>query len=67
MLFKELPMIESKFMTTREAAAYVGEGVSPRTIVDWIKRGKLKAVRNPSKRGHFRVTEEALLEAMRLD
>lgn len=57
----------SNYMTTREAAAYVGEGVSPRTIVAWIKSGKLEAIRNPSERGHFRVTEEALLKAMRLD
>lgn len=60
-------MTESKYMTTREAASYVGNGVSPRTIVAWIKAGKLEAIRNPSKKGHYRVTELALLQAMRLD
>lgn len=60
-------MIESEYMTTTEAAAYVGKGVSPRTIVAWIKSGRLKGIRNPSVRGRYRVTEAALLEAMRVD
>lgn len=53
----------SVFMTTREAAQYVGD-ISPRTIVAWIHSGRLTASRDPSKRGRFRVTEEALQRAM---
>lgn len=57
----------TEYLTTNEAAAYVGNGVSSRTIVAWIHSGRLKAIRNPSKRGRFWITEQALLEAMRFE
>ena len=47
--------MEQKYLTTKQAAAYIGGDVTFRTIVRWIHEGKLKAVRNPSKRGHFKI------------
>lgn len=47
--------MEIKYLTTKQAAAYIGGDVTFRTIVRWIHEGKLKAVRNPSKRGHFKI------------
>lgn len=52
--------MEQKYLTTKQAAAYIGGDVTFRTIVRWIHEGKLKAVRNPSKRGHFKILAEDL-------
>ena len=54
----------SKTLTTKQAAEHVGHGTSPRTIVDWIHRGRLKAGRAPSKRGAFFITVDDLNAAM---
>lgn len=54
----------SAYMTTAEAAQYVGGGISPRTIVAWIHSGRLEAGRDPSKRGRFRITRENLDAAL---
>lgn len=56
----------SPYMTTKEAAEYVGGDVTARTIVAWIHAGRLEAKRNPSKRGHFKVTRDALDAAMQM-
>lgn len=55
--------METKYLTTRQAAEYIGGDVTFRTIVRWIHENKLPAVRNPSKRGHFKV-RQADLDAM---
>jgi excisionase family DNA binding protein len=52
------------YLTTQQAADHVGD-VSSRTIVDWIHRGRLKAVRNPSERGRFKILLSDLEAAMR--
>lgn len=52
--------METKYLTTRQAAEYIGGDVTFRTIVRWIHEGKLPAVRNPSKRGHFKVLQNDL-------
>ena len=52
--------METKYLTTRQAAEYIGGDVTFRTIVRWIHEGKLPAVRNPSKRGHFKVRQHDL-------
>ena len=52
--------MEKKYLTTKEAAAFIGGDVTFRTIVRWIHEGKLKAVRNPSQRGHFKILPEDL-------
>lgn len=43
------------YLTTKEAAAYIGGDVTFRTIIRWIHEGLLPAYRNPSIRGHFKV------------
>lgn len=48
-------------MNTKEAAEYVG--TKPRTIVAWIHAGRLKATRNATKRGQFKIEKEDLDEA----
>lgn len=52
--------MEKRYLTTKEAAAYIGGDVTFRTIVEWIHAGKLRAFRNPSRRGHFKVLPEDL-------
>ena len=52
--------MDAKYLTTKQAAAYIGGDVSFRTIVRWIHSGKLKAVRNPSVRGHWKIRPEDL-------
>lgn len=52
--------MDAKYLTTKQAAAYIGGDVTFRTIVRWIHEGKLKAVRNPSQRGHWKVLPEDL-------
>lgn len=62
--------METKYLTTRQAAEYIGGDVTFRTIVRWIHEGKLTAVRNPSKRGHFKVRQgdlDAMLAAAMLE
>lgn len=49
-------------MNTKEAAEYLGN-VTARTIVAWIHAGRLKATRNATKRGQFRIEKEDLDEA----
>lgn len=58
--------IESKYLNTTEAAKYVGGDVTFRTIVRWIHAGNLKAYRNPSKRGHWKIKPEDLDAALSL-
>jgi predicted site-specific integrase-resolvase len=53
------------YIDTRQAAEYVGDGVSPRTIVLWMKAGKLRYVRNPSVRGRYRTTTEWIDDALK--
>lgn len=43
------------YLTTKEAAQYIGGDVTFRTIIRWIHDGLLPAYRNPSVRGHFKV------------
>lgn len=45
----------SKLWTTREVAALLA--VTPRTIVNWVRDGRLGAMRT-TKRGHLRFTIE---------
>lgn len=47
-----------EYLDTKQAAAYVGAGTNPRTIVQWMKAGKLQFVRNPSVRGRYKTTTE---------
>lgn len=49
------------YLNTKQAAEVLG--VHPRTIVEWIHRGRLRADRNPSERGRFRILAEDLDEA----
>lgn len=53
------------YIDTRQAAEYVGGSVSPRTIVVWMKAGKLRFVRNPSARGRYRTTTEWIDDALK--
>lgn len=54
-----------QYLNTKQAANYVGEGTNPRTIVAWMKDGKLKFVRNPSVRGRYKTTTEWIDEALK--
>jgi excisionase family DNA binding protein len=54
----------SEVMNTREAAAYVSPTTSHRTIVAWIKSGRLRATRYASGRGRFRILKEDLDAAL---
>ena len=56
--------MSSKYLNTQQAAEYVGDGTNPRTIVAWMKSGKLRHVRNPSARGRYKTTTEWLDEAL---
>lgn len=56
--------MEPKYLTTKQAAEYIGGDVTFRTIVRWIHDGRLKASRNPSKRGHFKILPEDLDRAL---
>ena len=58
--------IESKYLNTAQAAQYVGGDVTFRTIVRWIHAGHLKAFRNPSKRGHWKILPDDLDAALKL-
>jgi excisionase family DNA binding protein len=57
-------MNAGRFLTTKEAAEYVGGSTKPRTIVAWIRSKRLKAYRNPSQRGHYKIKPEDLVAAM---
>lgn len=52
--------MDTKYLTTKQAAQYIGGDVTFRTIVRWIHEGKLKASRNPSRRGHWKILPEDL-------
>lgn len=54
-----------KYLSTQEAADYIGAGTNPRTVVAWMKDGKLQHVRNPSKRGRYKTTEEWIDECLK--
>lgn len=56
--------MEPKYLTTKQAAEYIGGDVTFRTIVRWIHEGRLKASRNPSVRGHFKILPEDLDRAL---
>lgn len=56
--------MEKRYLTTKEAAEYIGGDVSFRTIVRWIHAGKLKAFRNPSIRGHWKILASDLDEML---
>lgn len=49
-------------INTRQAAA--AAKVDRRTVVAWITRGNLKAMRNPGKRGHYRILWGDLYELL---
>lgn len=53
-------------MTAYLNTAQAGQqaGVSARTIIEWIHAGRLKASRNPSVRGRFKILPEDLQAAM---
>lgn len=53
-----------EYLDTKQAAAYVGNGTNPRTIVSWMKQGKLRHVRNPSIRGRYHTTTEWIDDAL---
>lgn len=59
--------VKSKYLNTAQAAQYVGGDVTFRTIVRWIHAGKLKAYRNPSKRGHWKILPEDLDAALKAE
>lgn len=52
----------SAYLNTKEAAELAG--VSPRTVIEWIHAGRLKANRNASIRGRFKILREDLQAAM---
>lgn len=49
-------------LNTREAANVAGH--NRRTIVAWIRDGKLPATRRPGKRGHYRIRWADLYAAL---
>lgn len=57
--------MERKYLTTHEAAQYAGGDITFRTIVRWIHAGKLRAFRNPSERGRFKILPEDIDAALR--
>lgn len=57
--------MERKYLTTKEAAEYAGGDITFRTVVRWIHAGRLRAFRNPSKRGHFKILPEDIDAALR--
>lgn len=57
--------MDSKYLSTQEAADYVGGNTNSRTIVAWMKKGRLAYVRNPSVRGRYKTTREWLDTALR--
>jgi excisionase family DNA binding protein len=54
-----------EYLTTKEAAQYLGGDVGFRTIVRWIHEGHLRAFRRPSKRGHFKILKSDLDNILR--
>jgi hypothetical protein len=56
----------SKYLSTQEAADYVGGNTNSRPIVAWMKKGRLEYVRNPSVRGRYKTTTEWLDTALRM-
>lgn len=54
-----------EYLNTQQAAEYVGVGTNPRTIVAWMKAGKLEFVRNPSARGRYKTTREWIDQALK--
>lgn len=59
--------MDPKYLTTKQAAEYIGGDVTFRTIVRWIHDGRLKASRNPSKRGHFKILPADLDAALAIE
>lgn len=53
---------ENYELTTREAADAAKR--NRRTIVAWIHRGELPAMKNPGARGHYRVLWKDLWQAL---
>lgn len=53
-------MIEQKYLTTKQAAEILGDGTTFRDVIALIHEGRIPAVRNPSKRGHFKIKREDL-------
>jgi excisionase family DNA binding protein len=51
-----------EYLNTKQAAELAG--VSPRTVIEWVHAGRLKASRNPSIRGRFKILKEDLQAAM---
>jgi len=49
-------------LNTREAAAVAKK--DRRTIVAWIRRGTLPAMKNPGERGHYRVLWRDLYQVL---
>lgn len=52
----------SNYLNTKQAAELAG--VSPRTVIEWIHAGRLRADRNASIRGRFKIKPEDLTAAM---
>lgn len=53
---------ENHELSTRDAAAVAQK--NRRTIVAWINRGELAAMKNPGARGHYRVRWADLYELL---
>jgi DNA binding domain, excisionase family len=49
------------YLTTQQAADLLGGVVKPRTIVMWIKSGRITATRVPTKRGRYLIERDAFL------
>jgi excisionase family DNA binding protein len=49
-------------LTTKQAAEVAKK--DRRTIVAWIHRGELPALRNPGKRGHYRIKWQDLYQVL---
>lgn len=56
--------IESDYINTKQAAHYIGDGTNPRTVIEWMKTGKLKHKRNPTARGRYKTTVAWIEEAL---
>jgi len=54
-----------EYIDTKQAAEYIGGGTNTRTVVAWMKAGKLRHVRNPSVRGRYKTTTEWIDEALK--
>lgn len=62
-----MPLDDEELLTTTEASKIVK--FHRRTILEWIKNGRLKAMRpeTSNNRGHYRIRYKDLMEALDRD